>query len=146
MQFLFLMTFQDGSNIKPSLMISHKITGPDGSFWKSRFWTRNLTWMFNWEVRFEMWLQSVSYTFYWRLKFLSYFWFYFQVLVVLFFLRPTICCTWSSPNYSSYFFLKSNFYLMSHLGFCTKGFMFQSKHLMLNGLYYTNIRKWVYDE
>ncbi len=68
--------------------------------WKSRFWTKGLTWVFSGRWYIEMWLESVSYTFYWRWKFLSYFLFYFQVLVVLCFLRPTICSSFClSPTF-----------------------------------------------
>ncbi len=135
-----LVPFKMAAPIESNLMISHKVMGPDCFFFKSRFWTKSLTWVFTYESKFEKWLESVSCTFYWRLKFLSYFLSYIfssfkyllyffststclsksQVFVILFFLCPTICCTFvqvpsfcltfcSTSKYLLHFFSISNF-------------------------------------
>ncbi len=63
------------------------------------------------------------------------------------FLSPTICCTFCSSHHN--FFLKSNFYLMSHLGFRTYwlhyghhviGLQFQS--VILNQHVYKSKQQW----
>ncbi len=61
LQFLFLITFElvlfnMAAPIEPSLMISHKITRPDGSFKKNRLWTRSLTLVFSrrWDLKCDL--------------------------------------------------------------------------------------------
>ncbi len=78
----YTYNFQDGM---PHRTKSHKFSQGHGPkwlfcFWKVGFWTRRFTW----DVRFEMWLQSVKLYFLLRLTFLSYFFVQLSIIVVLF--------------------------------------------------------------